>query len=49
MTDKIIGRSALGVFLLRYGNYFPYTSLLIQSIKATHYVQMERDIDDMKV
>jgi hypothetical protein len=49
MTDKIIGRASLGVFLLRYGSYFPYTSLFIQSLKATHYVSLERNIDDVKV
>lgn len=47
-TEKIIGRASLGVFLLRYGNHFPYTSLLIQSLRATHYVSLERNIDDLR-
>jgi hypothetical protein len=47
-TEKIIGRALLGVFLLRYGNKFPYTSLLIQSLRATHYVSLERNIDDLR-
>ena len=49
MTDKVLGRGALGIFLLRYGHHFPYTSLLIQSLKATHYISLERNIDDLKV
>jgi hypothetical protein len=49
MTEKIIGRASLGVFLLRYGSHFPYTSLLIQSLKASHYISLERNIEDLKV
>jgi hypothetical protein len=49
MSDKVIGRGALGLILLRYGNHFPYTSLLIQSLKATHYITLERNLDDLKV
>lgn len=49
IPEKIIGRVSLGVFLLRYGNHFPYTSLLIQSLKASHYISLERNIDDLKV
>lgn len=48
-TEKIIGRASLGVFLLRYGSHFPYTSLLIQSLKASHYISLERNIEDLKV
>lgn len=47
--EEVIGRASFGVFLLRYGNHFPYTSLLIQSLKASHYISLDRNVEDLKV
>ncbi|KAF4662070.1 hypothetical protein FOZ61_002743 [Perkinsus olseni] len=42
--NRTVLGGVLGLFLLRYGNHFPYTSLLLQSIRVE---DLKRDFDDI--